>query len=97
MPLIQCPDCSASVSDKAPACPKCACPLGVTAPIEQTAKRWKAIQAADGAVLAAGACLAAAGAWYWTSRPTTFAGIAVAAVGLTAYAGGRVAAWWHHG
>ena len=32
MPLTTCPDCSASVSDAAPACPKCGRPLAAGAP-----------------------------------------------------------------
>lgn len=27
MPLIHCPDCTTEVSDKAPVCPRCGCPL----------------------------------------------------------------------
>ena len=32
MAFIQCPDCGASVSDRAPVCPKCGSPLQPTAP-----------------------------------------------------------------
>jgi len=27
MPLVKCPDCGQTVSDRAPSCPSCGCPL----------------------------------------------------------------------
>jgi hypothetical protein len=38
MALIQCPDCSAEVSDKAAACVRCGCPLAGAQPAEASSE-----------------------------------------------------------
>lgn len=68
MPLIPCPDCGASISDRAAACPQCGCPgrssSRPSAParfsdgrrtqtVEATGKGWKALHAAGVALILA--------------------------------------------
>jgi len=44
MALINCPECSREISEKAPQCPQCGYQQRSTT-IEGTGKRWKALQA----------------------------------------------------
>ena len=96
MPLIACPDCGRQVSDQATACPSCARPLGGATLVEQTARKWKLIQAAGVVLMLAGL------AWvFWPRHTPTQAdstvGIAILGAGIGATVVGRVGAWWKHG
>lgn len=104
MALIQCPECSKEISDKAAACPHCGNPLTprpdativATAPgevvtTEATGKLYKATQLAGVFLMCAGvvACSAVQNGQH-ASALFWLAGSAL-------YAVGRIAAWWHHG
>lgn len=58
--------------------------------IQQTAKPFKAWQAAGLIVLFAGAIATVVSSH-------TMAGVVVTALGLVTYTAARIAAWWHHG
>lgn len=104
MPLIECPDCGHEVSDRAPACPKCGCPIAATV-TEQTGKGYKASMLVCLGLLVVGIVL------YVGSRDVPlWGGTAKALIpwgeapGFGLMFGGvmglvlcRALAWWHHG
>jgi hypothetical protein len=85
--LIECPDCHAQVSDKAPACVQCGNPLKATT-VEQTGKRWKGLQL-TAALLMAGGILSG------TLVPAV--GITLLLIGVALALVVRAAIWWYHG
>ncbi len=95
MALIRCPECSAQVSDKAPACPACGAPLRAAADApgvvttQGTARRLKAWQLGGTLIVALGVVLIVA--------EQHLAGAGVAAAGLVVYGVARARAWWRHG
>jgi len=97
MPLTICPDCEREVSDRAPSCPHCGCPMAAQV-TERTAKRHKAMQLVGGLVMCVATVMFIA-ALPHAEEDTTRLGVSmiVGLVGLLIYAGARFAAWWHHG
>ena len=97
--LVECPDCGGQVSDAAPSCPSCGQPVR-RAPqpeplqtIEQTAKRWKAIQAVGvAAVLVSTVSCAATMSKGGASLTVSILGM-LGGLGLLLF--GRACAWWH--
>ena len=104
MALISCPECGRQVSDKASACPQCACPLGgvpdggpgiVT--IQETSKKWKKLQLLGmiGVPVCFIGLMLTAGAEQPSGGAVAFWTLGVLA-SLCAYIYGRFGAWWHH-
>ena len=100
MPLITCPDCGKQVSDQAPACPNCGCPIQTTVSpektqtIEATAKSWKGMQLIGGLSI----CLGVVSCVYLISDPTS-SGTTTAIfliLGLILMICGKFGAWWYH-
>lgn len=97
MALIECPECGREVSDRAKACPKCACPVGrQVQTVERTGKAWKLVQ-----LVGAGVSILAT---VWTvaklsGSPEATAGPQMVGIllGLAAFIVGRIGAWWFHG
>jgi zinc-ribbon domain len=96
MAIIKCPECGSQVSDKATACPSCAHPVGAVTLIEQTAKRWKAVQMYGVAGMLLGLLFVFAAIGSESFAVSMLAGL-VTAAGIAIYSVGRIAAWWHHG
>jgi len=97
MSLIKCFECGHEVSDRALACPKCACPIGTAQTIEKTAKRWKSIRAA-GAILAFLGFLLVFGVFGGAgAKAVVLAGTSLLFLGLIAIVGGCIGGWWYHG
>ena len=97
MALVSCPECGNSVSERAPACPKCGAPIAAQT-IEATGKGWKAAQLIFG--------LGAVASIIWCVASCTSlqrgeqlnpAPMIPLFVSLLGYAGARIGAWWHHG
>lgn len=95
MPMIDCHECGARISDQAIACPACGAPRrrdgdapGVVT-TQQTARRLKAWQLVASFVVAFGVVLIIAG--------QHLTGVAVSCAGLAAYLIARFRAWWRHG
>lgn len=60
--------------------------------IEQSAKKWKAVQLAGGIAIIVGLLLG------MTVRSGLGVfGVALALVGIIAFVYGKIARWWHHG
>ncbi len=96
MALTNCPECGKQISERAAACPECACPL--TPPplpandvqtIEQTGKQFKAGLLVGAALVAVGqgACLMGEGG----------TGMGITLVGFVVILASGVLGWWHHG
>lgn len=64
--------------------------------IEQTAKKWKAIQLAGAGVCLVGIALTALAISLFSS-PLAIAAAVICAGGLGTIITGRTLAWWHHG
>jgi hypothetical protein len=95
MSLIACPDCSTSVSDAAPACPKCGRPIAATT-IEQTGKNVKGTQLL-GAMLTIGGCVTTiAHASDAGSMAGLYGSLAFVA-GLLIFTWARLRGWWQYG
>lgn len=97
MPLIACPACTSPVSTAAAACPKCAHPITIAPPfqktpltIEQTSKKYKALQLAGVILMIIATLMLVANKGHGN-------GVLVAGVGLAVYIYGRVSAWWQNG
>ena len=100
MALIQCPECSKSVSDIAAACPDCGYPiyqaknsghnLDPATTIEQTSKKWKKLKLLASAFIIVGFIVASKGdtAVYF-GTPMIFIGLLI-----LLYSG--FGSWWHH-
>lgn len=95
MALIKCPECGLEVSDRASACPKCACPIGRGQLIEQTGKQWKVIQLLGFLVCIVGVVVSCGS----LGAENTFKlpGFLILLAGLIVFMLGRFGAWWHHG
>jgi Double zinc ribbon len=48
MPLIQCPDCSQEVSDRAVSCPKCGFPIQEVKPVDKTPQTVNCLECKTG-------------------------------------------------
>jgi len=105
MALIQCPECSKEVSDKAPTCPKCGAPIAAASvdrevgvnltTVQATSKRLKAQMLLAALSLSVGIVwvILAANA----SEPTSLAvPTSLFVGGLVWYAITRFRIWWHH-
>lgn len=99
MALIQCWECSQSMSSMAASCPKCGAPNRApqpAAPLEsqvvttqQTAKSYKAIQTLGALVMI--------GSVVGCMNGQVGIGSAAGFFGFLLYLGGRFGAWWDHG
>ncbi|HJV75378.1 MAG TPA: zinc-ribbon domain-containing protein [Noviherbaspirillum sp.] len=99
MALVNCPECSKSISDSAASCPSCGHPMqtinaGVQQPkgvvtTQATAKRYKGLQLIGGGLFATGIVVIMA------KEPV--AGVVLSVVGLGVYFYARIGAWWNHG
>jgi len=104
MALISCPECGRQVSDKASACPQCACPLGAVSvggvgvvTIQETSKKWKKLQLLG--AIGVPVCFIGIMSSTGTDQPSGGASAfwvlgMLASIG--AYIYGRFGAWWHH-
>lgn len=104
MALINCPECNQQVSDRAPSCPKCGCPIGAT-PVQAagngqyvttqgTAKKHKGMQLVGSLIMALGVVMLIA-TWGAEDGPSAFGSLSVL-TGFVVYLWARVAAWWNH-
>lgn len=111
MALIKCPECSKEISSSAQSCPTCGYPVHATGSpsaakgatdynppvttIEQTSKKWKAVQLAGAIMMIIGivSCLSVAATGDVDNPPVI---IHLGSIGLLVYITGRVGAWWHH-
>lgn len=102
MSLISCPDCHASISARAVACPHCGCPVAAATgeqavfTTQATAKKHKEQQMFGGALLCLGVVLAIAGMQDSESGYALW-GAGLMLLGLIWYLVARVRAWWGHG
>ena len=92
MPLIKCPECGKQISDRAPACPSCACPIKPIT-IEATGKKWKGLQLIFALLFAI--------AFIWTlaslsSPESSPIPALLAIIGLFGYIFSRIGSWWYH-
>lgn len=101
MALIDCADCNKKISDRAPSCPGCGCPVasptsksdGGYVTTQGTGKRYKGMQMIGAVVLAVGfGALVSAD----DSDTLIAAGALSVLIGLLMYGFGRALAWWHH-
>lgn len=103
MALRSCPDCGNNmVSDKAPTCPICGCPMHTTTTVsnpgrvqqvEQTGKKYK-LGILIGACIWLGGCAAPCS----QSKPEDSAGmIALSGLGFVVMVVFKIMGWWHHG
>ncbi len=97
MALINCPDCSNSISDQAAACPHCGHPVKAIV-IEATAKKWKKMQLVGSFLLIATLVLIVT-KFTFVSNVGPVVTIVLGLffwAGLILYVYGRFKAWWHH-
>ncbi|HET7175980.1 MAG TPA: zinc ribbon domain-containing protein [Gammaproteobacteria bacterium] len=101
--LIKCGECGREISDQAMACPGCGAPIAKVAAtgsaadevsngvqtIEQTSKKWKALQLGASVAIAAGIVFMMAGNMGF--------GAFLAFIGIITYIYGRAGAWWQNG
>jgi protein-S-isoprenylcysteine O-methyltransferase Ste14 len=91
MPLTDCPDCGAQISDLAPACNKCGRPMtDEVVTTQQTGKPYKTLQAFGVITILLGfvACSASDG--------NEMTGL-ILAIGAIMLLSGWIGAWWSHG
>lgn len=91
--LISCPDCQTKVSNNAPSCPKCGYPLKATT-VEQTSKKWKALQLLAFVLILIGMPWTCIGAMVG-NIPLEAMSLFVA--GLLVWLIASICAWWYHG
>lgn len=88
MAMIDCPECSASISDAALSCPKCGNPMAEVITTQQTSKRFKVVQLIAVAFMFAGMVSCSAGgegsAHLWMA-------------GISLYIAAKTGAWWRNG
>lgn len=97
MALIKCPECGREISDKAEACPGCACPMsaepdyvgGRVQTIEKTSKEWKTGQLVGGGFIIVGLLSLSSGAAEGC--------VVFCLLGVAIIIGCKTAAWWYHG
>ena len=100
--IVQCPDCGKSVSDQAPACPGCGCPIASSVStennlvtVQETGKSLKLN------IILSSLIFWAAAVWFigfslsGKQNGIIFSAIAML-VGLTWYIITRFQIWWHH-
>lgn len=104
MPLISCPDCGSSVSDRAPACLKCGAPIFTAGDIRQVGTTLTTTQETSKRLklhVAFSAILIICGVVWGISSAQTGYGIALGPVltgtiGFAWYMVTRLRIWWHH-
>lgn len=103
MALIECPECTTQVSDKAAACPKCAYPIAADArepeevqTIEQTGKVYKA-QTLLSVMMIFFGMLACIGGASSTPKGEAPAGMWIFLAGAVWFIVVRFLSWWDHG
>lgn len=90
MALIQCVDCKKDISDRAASCLHCGAPsINKVVTVQQTAKKYKGVQALGAMVAIAGMITMIGG------EGTTGAFMLV--FGFAIFLGARLGAWWGHG
>jgi len=102
MAIINCPGCGQRVSDKAKACPHCQLPPGEASEQDLqrlVLRRWrKRMYRAQNIAYLGMAALIGGGVWWWLgASPGGIApmpAVALIAVGVLAYAGGRGWLFW---
>ena len=100
MPLIECPDCKKQVSDQAPACPNCGCPISSVMAsdiqtIEATGKAWKGMQLCGGIFV----CIGVVSCIRLFSYPETASQtvpVVFLILGCLLMIIGKFGAWWEH-
>ncbi len=106
MAIIACPECGSSVSDKAPTCPQCGCPIAQTreqtaigTPVTTTQNTSKALksQSIAALVLTVGGCSVAMTGTPGSGESAATLGAAAMVIGLVWYVVTRIRIWWHHG
>jgi hypothetical protein len=88
-----CPDCGKEVSRRASACIHCGAPLaaeGAVSTVQQTGKKWKAMQLAGAALMIFGVVSCSAQGDAQTSALALM-------IGFVVFVGARIGAWWNHG
>lgn len=102
MALIDCPDCTRSVSDQAPSCPNCGRPISTDSlgtqenpeVIEATGKQWKLGKLIGGLGFVGGLVMLASAPNEYT---TTYSlGQGFMTLGLGVFVVSWLAAWWYH-
>lgn len=93
MALVNCPECGKSISDQAPRCPHCGY-QGTATTIEETAKKWKALQLVGGLGLIPSVVFTM---WAVQDVASTNIGIGAMTLCLGLYLYASLMAWWHHG
>lgn len=106
MAMISCTECGRQISDRATACPGCACPVGgvkrsyagVTV-IEQTGKKYKGQIALASMMMIGGIAVAILGMMSSNEnmRLIGVLGVLGMVVGVIWLGIAKVAAWWSHG
>ncbi len=100
MSLINCPECTSEISDKAPACPKCGAPISAEkiatesdlVTTQETSKKLKMHILISVLLIFGGTIIALATA---QSGGAGF-GTLIAVVGLVWFITTRFRTWWHH-
>lgn len=103
--LVPCPDCGHQVSRNAPACPHCGSPLQART-IEQTGKRYKAVQLAGWLTCSLGLACASL-VVLMGPDPSEGAPLGrilafmlaagVVSIGILLVVAAKTVAWWYHG
>jgi len=103
--LIECRECNKPMSNAAPACPSCGCPVSIgdaTVTTERTAKRWKKLHIVAGIIMGVSIVIAALGAIKATEWHSSFMqfvcylGLVGFLVGLGTGAYASLMTWWFH-
>jgi RNA polymerase subunit RPABC4/transcription elongation factor Spt4 len=101
MGVQNCPDCGGMVSDQATSCPHCGRPKTARPQlIEQTSKKWKAVQVIGVPLALIGIVVAMLTARGHTGLEATtgfWIGLVIACIGAGVALAGAIGAWWHHG
>lgn len=104
MALINCPECSKQVSDRASSCPVCGHPINADIPekgaittttIQATSKKWKTMQLVGTLILIFGIVASCSADKSSGSSSGWPAFVILAGLVVILYA--RFSAWWHHG
>ena len=89
MALVKCPECGKEVSEGAPSCPKCGCPIKAVT-IEKTGKKWKGLILISILMFIFGISLFAAG-----EESAVLGGILVASAPVL-FIIALIGRWWFH-
>ena len=93
--IIECPECSNKVSDRAEVCPSCGIRIHKVQTIEKTGKGWKLVQLMGGLIVVVGVVF---GYWEWTEGVFPSEGFFIyPGIGVVIYLSSRIGYWWYHG